>query len=113
MSDDLDQTDGAGGKHAAARQLAEQAVRAQAAGDEDEAERLFADAERADPQAVIAVLEEHRDDPATGIASEPTASEPQDDAELAAEARTVEPGADAPSRAGISGRGSGADTQGT
>ncbi len=50
MSDDLDQTDGAGGKHAAARQLAEQALRAQAAGDEEEAERLFADAERADPR---------------------------------------------------------------
>lgn len=109
MSDDLDQTDGAGGKHAAARQLAEQALRAQAAGDEEEAERLFADAERADPQAVIAVLEEHRDDPVTAAAP----SEPQDDAELAAESRTVGPGADAPSRAGVSGRGSGADTQGT
>ncbi len=108
MSDDLDQTDGAGGKHAAARQLAEQALRAQAAGDEEEAERLFADAERADPQAVIAVLEEHRDDPVTAAPSEP-----QDDAELAAESRTVEPGTDAPSRAGVSGRGSGADTQGT
>lgn len=108
MSDDLDQTDGAGGKHAAARQLAEQALRAQAAGDEEEAERLFADAERADPQAVIAVLEEHRDDP---VAAAPP--EPQDDAELAAESRTVQPGADAPSRAGVSGRGSGADIQGT
>ncbi len=54
------------------------------------------------------MLEEHRDDPA------PAAAEaPQDDAELAAESRTVEPGADAPSRAGVSGRGSGADTQGT
>ena len=108
MSDDLDQTDGIGGKHAAARQLAEQALRAQAVGDEEEAERLLADAERADPQAVAAVLEEHRDDPA------PAAAEaPQDDAELAAESRTVEPGADAPSRAGVSGQGSGADTQGT
>ena len=108
MSDDLDQTDGAGGKHGAARQLAEQALRAQAAGDEDEAERLFAAAERADPQAVIAVLEEHRDDPVTA-----TLPEPQDDAELAAESQTVQPGADAPSRAGVSGRGSGADSQGT
>lgn len=108
MSDDLDQGDGAGGKHGAARQLAEQALRAQAAGDEDEAERLFAAAERADPQAVIAVLEEHRDDPAATAATAP-----QDDAELAAESRTVEPGTDAPSRAGVSGRGSGADTQGT
>ena len=109
MSDDLDQTDGAGGKHAAARQLAEQALRAQAAGNEEEAERLFANAERADPQAVIAVLEEHRDDPMTAAGP----SEPQDDAELAAESRTVQPGADAPSRAGVSGRGSGADTQGS
>ncbi len=108
MSDDLDQTDGAGGKHAAARQLAEQALRAQAAGNEEEAERLFADAERADPQAVAAVLEEHRTDPMP-----PTTEAPQDDAELAAESRTIEPGADAPSRAGVSGRGSGADTQGT
>ena len=108
MSDDLDQTDGAGGKHAAARQLAEQALRAQAAGDEDEAERLFAAAERADPQAVAAVLEEHRDDPVTAAAPGP-----QNDAELAAEARTVQPGADAPSRSGVSSRGSGADTQGT
>lgn len=109
MSDDLDQTDGAGGKHAAARQLAEQALRAQAAGDEEEADRLFADAERADPQAVVAVLEERRDDPMTSAVP----SEPQDDAELAAESRTVQPGSDAPSRAGVSGRGSGADTQGT
>jgi len=108
MSDDLDQSDGAGGKHAAARQLAEQALRAQAAGNAAEADRLFAAAERADPQAVIAVLEEHQGDLApAGDAG------PQDDAEIAAQSRTVEPGADAPSRAGISGRGSGADTQGT
>lgn len=106
MSDDLDQADGAGGKHGAARQLAEQALRAQAAGDEEEADRLFAEAERADPQAVAALLEERRDDQGAALA-------PQDDAEIAAQSRTVEPGADAPSRAGISGRGSGADTQGT
>ena len=108
MSDDLDQSDGTGGKHAAARQLAEQALRAQAAGDEDEADRLFAAAERADPQAVAAVLEEHRGDPVTAVDASL-----QDDAEIAAQSRTIEPGADAPSRAGISGRGSGADTQGT
>ncbi len=108
MSDELEQTDGAGGKHASARQLAERALRAQAAGEAEEADRLFAAAERADPQAVIAVLEEHRDDPArAGDAG------PQDDAEVAAQSRTVEPHADAPSRAGISGRGSGADSQDT
>ena len=108
MSNDLDQADGAGGKHAAARQMAEQALRAQAAGYQEEAERLFANAERADPQAVAAVLEEHRDNPAPAVAQAP-----QDDAELAAESRTIQPGADAPSRAGVSGRGSGADAQGT
>jgi len=108
MSDDLDQADDAGGKHAAARQLAEQALRAQTAGDDDEADRLFAAAERADPQAAAAVLEEHRSDPPATVDASP-----QDDAEIAAQSRTVEPGADAPSRAGISGRGSGADTQGT
>ena len=108
MSDDLDQTDGVGGKHAAARQLAEQALRAQAAGNDDQADRLFADAERIDPQAVIAVLEERRNDPAT--AGTPAAA-PQNDDEVAAETRVVQPGADAPSRAGVSGRGSGADNQ--
>jgi len=113
MSDDLDQADGAGGKHGAARQLAEQALRAQAAGDEEEADRLFAEAERADPQAVAALLEERRDDQGAALAPQDDAEAPQDDAEIAAQSRTVEPGADAPSRAGISGRGSGADTQGT
>ncbi len=113
MSDDLDQADGAGGKHGAARHLAEQALRAQAAGDEEEADRLFAEAERADPQAVAALLEERRDDGGAALAPQDDAEAPQDDAEIAAQSRTVEPGADAPSRAGISGRGSGADTQGT
>lgn len=108
MSDELDQTDGAGGRHASARQMAEQALRAQAAGDQDEADRLFAVAERVDPEAVIAVLQEHSQDPVTNADAGP-----QDDAEIAAMSRTIEPGADAPSRSGISGRGSGADTQDT
>ena len=108
MSDELDQTDGVGGKHASARQMAEQALRAQAAGDDQEADRLFAVAERIDADAVVAVLQERRDDaPANAGAG------PQNDDEIAAISRTVEPGADAPSRAGVSGRGSGADTQGT
>jgi len=107
MSDDLDQSDGAGGKHAAARQMTEQALRAQAAGNDEEADRLFAAAEPVDPQAVANVLEERGNDPAT------TDAGPQDDDEIAAMSRTIEPGADAPSRAGVSGRGSGADTQGT
>lgn len=108
MTEELDQGDGVGGKHAAARQLAEQALRAQAAGDEDEADRLFAAAESADPDAVVALLQERAAD-----APAQAAFQPQDDAQIAAMSRTIEPGADAPTRAGVSGRGSGADTQGT
>lgn len=108
MSDELDQSDGVGGKHASARQMAERALRAQADGDADEADRLFAEAERIDADAVVAVLQEHRGDPV--LAAD---AAPQNDAEIAAMSRTVEPGADAPSRAGVSGSGSGADTQGT
>lgn len=107
---DLEQTDGAAGKHGAARLLAEQAVAAQAAGDDDKADRLFAEADRADPDAVAAVLQERAgssNDGATGADAAP-----QDDAEIEVMSRTVEPGSDAPSRAGVSGRGSGADNQG-
>ena len=106
----LEQTDGAAGKHGAARLLAERAIAAQAAGDDDKADRLFAEADRADPDAVAAVLQERARDPddrATG-----TGAGPQDDAEIAAMSRTVEPRSDAPSRSGVSGRGSGADNQG-
>ena len=109
MAQDLDQTDGVGGKHGAARMLAEQAMRAQAAGDQDEADRLFAEAERADPQAVIAVLQDRAGDPEAATVVDPA----QDDEEIAAMSRTIEPGTGAPSRTGISGRGSGADTQDT
>lgn len=110
MSDTPSPSDGAGGKRHAARILAEQAVAAQAAGDDDEAERLFGEAQRIDPEAVIAVLEERVDSPndaATGADAEP-----QDDAAIAAMSRTIQPGSDAPSRAGISGRGSGGDNEG-
>lgn len=108
MTEDLDQSDGLGGKHLAARQLAERALQAQADGDSDEADRLFAEAERADPQAVTAVLEE-RGGSRTGTSD----TMPQDDDEIAAMSRRVEPGSAAPSRSGVSGRGSGADTEGT
>ncbi len=96
--------DAEAGKHQAARTLAERAVRAQAAGDEETADRLFAEAARLDPSAVEAVLSE-------AVAPLGAPAEPQDDTEIAAMSRTVEPG-DAPSRAGIGGRGSGADGQG-
>ncbi len=104
MADELDQSDGVGGKHGAARTLAEQALRAQAAGDDDEADRLFAEADRIDPDAVVAVLQERASDAPRAVDTEE-----QDDDEIAAMSRTVQPGADAPSRAGVSGRGSGAD----
>ena len=108
MDDGLRQGDGIAGKHGAARALAEQALAAQARGDEAEADRLFAEADKVDPDAVIAVLQERggaRSRSRTDMA-------PQDDDEIAAMSRTVEPGSDAPSRAGVSGRGSGADNQG-
>ncbi len=111
MADDIDQSDGAGGKHGAARLLAEQALRAQAEGDEEKAERLLTEAERADPDAAIAVLQEHASD-ANDAATGADAA-PQDDEEIAAMSRTIEPNSAAPSRAGVSGRGSGADTEGT
>ncbi len=109
MDDGLRQGDGIAGKHGAARALAEQAMAAQARGDEDEADRLFAEADKADPDAVIAVLQERG-----GARSQrQTDMVPQDDDEIAAMSRTVEPGSDAPSRAGVTGSGSGADSQGT
>ena len=107
---DLEQTDGAAGKHGAARMLAEQALAAQAAGNEDEADRLFAEADRADPDAVVAVLQERAHDSDAGTTGADAG--PQDDADIEAMSRTVEPGSDAPSRSGVSGRGSGADGQG-
>ena len=105
MAEHLDQSDGEGGKHLRARQLAEQAVAAQAAGDDDEADRLFAEATRVDPSAVDAVLSE-------AVVTRQPAGAAQRDREIAAMTRTV--GAkDAPSRAGVPGPGSGADGQGT
>lgn len=107
MKEELD-PDGLAAKRETARNLAEQALRAQDAGDDEEAERLYAEAERTDPQAVISVLQEHAADPndtATGADAEPG-----NDEEVAAMTRTVEPGSAAPSRAGISGPGSGADS---
>ncbi len=104
MQDGPQQGDGIAGRHETARQTAERAIAAQRAGDQDEADRLFADAARLDPTAVSAVLAEQ---PATQSNTAPATDE-----EIAALSRTVEPHADAPSRAGITGPGSGADNQG-
>ena len=46
-------------KHSEARQLAEKALREQTMGNDDEADRLFAEAQRIDPEAVAAVLQEY------------------------------------------------------
>ena len=106
MDDTLHQGDGIAGRHTTARTMAERAVAAEARGDQDEADRLFAEAERIDPAAVAHVLSE-------GVASRAADLGAQRDEEVAAMTRTVEPGQDAPSRAGIAGSGSGADAQNT
>ncbi len=107
MDDELNQGDGIAPKHAAARRLAELAVEAQAAGDDDRAEQLFAQAEKSDPEAVATFLADRASDPADSATG--ADAQPQDDAEVAAMSRTIEPGSAAPSRAGITGGGSGAD----
>ena len=110
MAENLDQTDGAGGRHGAARQMAERAIAAQAAGDSELADRLFADAARIDPDAVSAALADRAADPADGATG--TDLGPQDDDEIA-EISSMRGVADhAPSRSGITGSGSGADGEG-
>ena len=94
------------GRHGPARLLAERAIAAQNAGDEAEADRLFAEAARIDPDAVTAALD------AAVVQSPAAATRPQNDDEIAAMSRTVEPHSDAPDRTNIGGSGSGADQQG-
>ncbi len=104
MSDDTDTTGDSNAddtKHEAARRMAEAAMRAEQAGDTDRANTLIDQAEKTDPDAVVDVVEE------MGGGTVPE-GEVGDD--LGSE--TVVPGSDAPSRAGISGSGSGADNQG-
>jgi len=95
-------------KHAQARQLAEAALRARQAGDDAKADELFAEAERTDPSAVINLLQEHERD--RGALSREDLG-PQDDEAIARMTNEVEPGGDAPSRANITGPGSGADSE--
>ncbi|MDP9095748.1 MAG: hypothetical protein M3N26_04190 [Pseudomonadota bacterium] len=104
MSDDtMTHGDGSDSKHEAARQMAEAALKAEAAGDTARADTLLDQAEKADPSAVIDVVTERADQAIPGGA---------DDDELSTMSETVQPGSDAPSRAGITGSGSGADNQG-
>lgn len=104
MSFPKDRPESGPDKHEQARRLAEAALRAQREGNDAEAERLFQQAERTDPEAVANVLQE-RD----AAFSADAADRPGADEEVAAITGTVEPHADAPARAGISGTGSGAD----
>ena len=93
------------GKYGQARQLADKAMRLEAEGDQDGADRLFDEAQRADPDAVAAALNE-------AVTDRPAHVEgPGDDAEIARISREIQPGADAPDRAGITGNGSGADSE--
>jgi hypothetical protein len=112
MDDTLQQGDGIAGRHGTAREFAERALAAEARGDQDEADRLFAQAERLDPEAAATVLSERRREAGSTGRTAPQGMGPRQDDEVAAITRTVT-GDDAPSRAGITGSGSGADGQGT
>jgi hypothetical protein len=109
MSDLIDGNDGAGAeKHGQARALVEAALRARRAGEDDRADLLMDQARRTDPQAVEDVLMET----APNEVSPEERDAPASDREIELMSRQIEPGADAPSRAGITGSGSGADSQG-
>ena len=95
-----------GAKHEAARHEAEAALRAQERGDDAEADRLFEQANRTDPEAVEDVLQEE------GAPVPSDAAGAGDDEEVARISRQIEPHSDAPSRAGITPSGSGADGMG-
>ena len=101
MSEKLNQ-DAGDARHEAARNMAEAAMRAEAAGDVEQAAALLDQAQKTDPDAVVETVSENPD----AIPSV------DDDAELSTMSETVVPGSDAPSRAGITGSGSGADNQG-
>ncbi len=100
---DLDGTDT---KHETARRMAEAALDAQTEGEQERADLLMEKAGKTDPQAVEAVLSEH-----AGDAEPDPEIVVQDDEEIAALSRTIEPGSASPSREGITGGGSGADSQ--
>ncbi len=92
------------GKHGGARALAQAATRAQAEGDPTQAEALLDQAQRTDPDALADALSQADTTPALA-----TDTQPGEDEEIAAISRTIATNADAPSRAGITGSGSGAD----
>jgi hypothetical protein len=111
MYDTVHPSDSLAKRYGTGRALAERALAAEAAGDQEEADRLFAQANDVDPMAVAELLAERRGEQ-QGPGEGGDAGPPQRDEEIAAMTRTVEPGQDAPSRAGITGYGSGADAEG-
>ena len=109
-----DLIDGAGiasaEKHGQARSLVEAALRARRNGEDDRADLLMEQARRTDPQAVEDLLMEVG--PGEISPDSDVENGPANDREVELMSRQVEPGSDAPSRAGITGSGSGADSQG-
>ncbi|NHO32699.1 hypothetical protein [Acetobacter fallax] len=105
--------DSEAGKHGTARELAEAALRAESKGDQVLADKLLDQAENTDPEAVENVLRDNLDQPTRlhhKYAKGPDADF-GDDVAVASVTRTVEPGSDAPDRAGITQGGSGADNE--
>ncbi len=98
----LDEVDS--NKRGGARQAVDAATRAQAAGADERASALLDQALRTDPDGLADALAQDRD-----AAPLPGDMDPPDDEAVAAISRTVQPHSDAPSRAGITGSGSGAD----
>lgn len=95
------------GKHATARTLADEALRLRNDGDDAEAERLLDQATRTDPEATADALQDAGANAPGDDDFDPATA----DEEVARISRTLQPGSDAPSRAGITGSGSGADTE--
>ncbi len=104
---DIQESDTGEGKHGQARRLADAAMAAQREGRHEDAERLLDEAQRADPQALEEALSEQGDGSRAGARLD--AAEITTDDEVARISRTIEPGSGSPSRAGITGSGSGAD----
>lgn len=107
MSDSQGSDEVDGNKHGAARQQADAAEQADAEGDDTRAEDLMDQALRTDPDGLADALAQDEDAPPLA-ADRGTAS----DDEVARISREVQPRSDAPSRAGITGSGSGADGMG-
>ena len=101
MSDEIT---GEGGKRATAEHLADRADAARHAGADNSAATIEDEALHVDPEGLANRLAAEPDGPASDAADHD-----DDDEAVHAITGTIRPGSDAPSRAGISGSGSGAD----